>query len=754
MNKRKTYRNVLVAGIIFLIVFSCTEDPYYGEIKSNRTPTITLSSGPPEGDETVHKVEFSWLGKDPDGKIICYEFAMVSGDPVGFDPADTTGQDEWTRTYRTDSTFMVSAEEYDTNLTINNRLYARYHKTHTFFIRAIDNRGMKSQPAYRSFTAWTLAPYVIITEPVNPRPGQTQFLSNNVRFRWEAYDPVGAPRELQPADSIRYLWNVYNQNIMQQLNQHPEMFEERWTPWISYTAESDSGVSTRIGDDELLKEGHTYIIAVQAKDEAGAITSIFNNNNVRSFMAIKPTGPVLTVKEPYLGIYEFQGTSYSPRKIKVPAGFKINFSWKGDASFYGSIVSGFRYGWDITSIDDPSQWETEISPHVTSIPEKKFFGGTHTLFVESVDQLGVRTIGRIEIEIFQLSMPRNLLWVDDFYSKDFNQIVYAIPTESEHDRFWTNICSRAQRFAPEIDIYDTRDCLFTPPDAELIWNYKNIIWTCTSNSISSAWHELIKFTPESDYYKGKLYNYLPFYMQSGGHVWTLGKSDRRGGLVANIHNRAPTFPLNVKCEMMHSSFGCGDTTGATSMTYRDYCVNIIDKVKTPGIKGGPEMPFRSPERDALVSAFKDPQNPLAASLTGIPDTLTLWEEVIKDGRFFDPDDQGFTYVEIYNPGYWMIRNGLSNRWCFSPLFRMKTRSSFSPLNNSVIAFLTTRYAQVKADADGSVAAPSVHFGFPLWFFNRAQTNQIADAIFEMWNISVPRSEIKGTDSGNKIDISE
>ena len=41
---------------------------------------------------------------------------------------------------------------------------------------------------------------------------------------------------------------------------------------------------------------------------------------------------------------------------------------------------------------------------------------------------------------------------------------------------------------------------------------------------------------------------------------------------------------------------------------------------------------------------------------------------------------------------------------------------------------------VVADAEGAVGAPSVHFGFPLWFFNRAQVDSIADVIFDEWQI--------------------
>jgi hypothetical protein len=78
--------------------------------------------------------------------------------------------------------------------------------------------------------------------------------------------------------------------------------------------------------------------------------------------------------------------------------------------------------------------------------------------------------------------------------------------------------------------------------------------------------------------------------------------------------------------------------------------------------------------------------------------------------------------------------GVSRQECFSPMYRMRARSTYSVVNGDVVAFWTTKYAEVVADAEGSVSAPSVHFGLPLWFFNRAQVDSIADVVFDEWGI--------------------
>jgi hypothetical protein len=48
----------------------------------------------------------------------------------------------------------------------------------------------------------------------------------------------------------------------------------------------------------------------------------------------------------------------------------------------------------------------------------------------------------------------------------------------------------------------------------------------------------------------------------------------------------------------------------------------------------------------------------------------------------------------------------------------------------------TKYDGVVPDVESgvAVAAPSAHFGFELWFFNRTQVNALIDLIFEKWGI--------------------
>jgi hypothetical protein len=483
---------------------------------------------------------------------------------------------------------------------------------------------------------------------------------------------------------------------------------------------------------------HAYVFAVQAKDEAGAVSAIFDaRTNVRCFIVMEPTGPLLTVNETFLGTTKFIGMKTPPATVYIPAGLPINYKWSGDAGHYGGAVSTYRYGWDIKDLNNPSDWAVEPNPFHTAAPERRFYSGIHSLYIEAVDNIGTKTIGKIEVNVVPLVMDRNLLWVDDFHSNDdFIQSNYMMPTESEHDAFWLDICSRADRFDIDIDVYDTNEHFFDPPNIHTIWRYKNIIWTyCAARADFNTWMKLMRRISEQSVggvTSSVRYNVLAYYLRFGGHLWTTGKSDREGGLTASIYYLR--FPLYLKCEgRCWTCSGCQDTTGARYFPYRDYCVSMLDKAY--GVfKKDEDMPIRRLDYDALTHVVVDTRDHITISHPDLPEAIHLWEMVTRPGMFFDPMVRGFHYVELYDPSYWMRRNDLRSQSCFHPMYRMKARNTLSAINNAVIAFWATKYADVKADAPGTVAAASVHFGAPLWFFDRDEVRALADAIFAEWNI--------------------
>jgi hypothetical protein len=132
----------------------------------------------------------------------------------------------------------------------------------------------------------------------------------------------------------------------------------------------------------------------------------------------------------------------------------------------------------------------------------------------------------------------------------------------------------------------------------------------------------------------------------------------------------------------------------------------------------------------------DDSDPVTGWFAGFPKKLELWDVVTRKGNFFDPMVRGMFYVEVYDSDYYLNYIGHSSQSCFHPLYREIAMNTRSVVHEQTVAFWYTSYADVVADAPGCVAAPSVHFGFPLWFYDRVQADSVATAIFNVWQIPV------------------
>ncbi len=205
---------------------------------------------------------------------------------------------------------------------------------------------------------------------------------------------------------------------------------------------------------------------------------------------------------------------------------------------------------------------------------------------------------------------------------------------------------------------------------------------------------------------------------------TCGRADRPGGGLSEIFPDEQTLPASVLDELIPQD---RDVEYAElSLVHDDYYVTVIDKVSGQFKTGIPGI-SRSLDRDAMRMAIESGgmQNP------DLPDTLTLDETVTCFTCFFNPQDRGFTYVEVYDPQYYMDYLGRESHDCFSPLYRMSSRSTMSPLDYGAIALVASNPI---CEDPGRTGYESYHFGLPLWFIDHEQVEQIADYIFDQWDI--------------------
>lgn len=569
-------------------------------------------------------------------------------------------------------------------------------------------------------------PYVVIDSPAYS--GTDLVIPSGFTFRWHS----GAGED---PTSTRYLCSEVKNpdgeydpgfDIIADLGENPERYADLWSLWTPYNQIVGEGTEATPDEEETLDYGRYYVFAVQAKDGCGRVTDQFSGEvNARIFRMVINNPAVIIAFEPYLGFGRLDCLrSYPIEPIQIPAGLELNFSWKVSAQFGGDLEFSCRYGWDIIDLDDPDQWACPFTPGLGSAAPVTFNSGAHTLYIAAVDELGFNTMRMVHLEVVPSPMDRDLLWVDDLQGSEHPDPLRTMPTETEHDQFWTELCGAAGGFIPERDIYDCAEHSFVPPPVGEIFQYRHIIWTY-GNAISTSWERVVDFYPESMMSCfGTSASMLHMFLAKGGGLWTNGRADRRSGLAA-IFPALPLLPASFRDEM---GLTPEDTTGTNSIGQAAYGVSVVDKVLgnhkvIPGIS-------RTPDRDALRFALKETDDPLTSLLNGLPDTLGLWDEIICPECFFDPYDRGFTYVEMYNPEYYMLYCFKEDLPHFHPLYRMRSRNVLSHIDWSVIALWVTRYSHY----EGGPGPASVHFGVPLWFFDHESVEQIRDVIFEEWGI--------------------
>jgi len=506
------------------------------------------------------------------------------------------------------------------------------------------------------------------------------------------------------------------------LNEHPEAFEDLWSEW---EIPKNGYVWIDIGEDEPLLAFHHYLFAVQVMDSCGRVDSLFTHEkNARQFIT-KIRYPELTVMGKMLGSSLFRRTDLRPAPILVPPGVPLAFKWCAPRSFEWMPME-YRYGWDVQNLDDDDEWFNVWSPWLCESFERSFYSGVHVLYVEARDRSGTLTRARIEIEIIPFRMDRDLLWVDDWLLGNImpNRM---LPSESEHDEFWTGICSKSPGFDPVLDIFPADELYNALEDGPLpmavLSRYKHVIWTY-SNSVENVWKNTIRFQP---FPGGFGPNTLALYLAGGGSVLTCGRGDLNDSALGATFPQSPSMPASILDEYL-SNGPEGDHPGRFSMAWDDYYITVVDKV-IGHFKVGEDFPdgfTRHPDSDAMRSAYYH-----SGVVGDLPETLDLWDEITQPGMFFDPMVRGFFYVEVYDPAYYMDFLGLSSHDCFSPLYHMRSRSTRSPLDHAAIALVATR---PMCEDLGRVGHESYHFGLPLWFIDHGQVEQIMDYVFDRWNI--------------------
>jgi hypothetical protein len=775
--KRMAFFSILVLGAVLA---ACSTDGTQGELNKNQPPTVWLSAAPPEGSTGKYRVQLFWGGWDPDGEIAGYEYIVTDNEGT-FNPADTVGV-PWSPVSGNDSTFTFSADQPVDTLNTTNPI-AEFTRSHTFFIRAIDREGLRStEPAYRSFTSRTLSPEITIRVPVKNalNPALVPPVST---FRWKGTDYVDDLLITQEPDSVQWaLVNTASPNVpgggtskyletMAYLR--TEAAAREWYPWVWYGAPQDSGKFWTTPPVDI----GTYVFAVRAKDEAGAITPVLTEgpttcptcgNLRRVKVAARTSGPTMSVSNDYLGVVRTTSCATPVVILDSPAGVPLEFKITADASSYGGAVAGYRYGWDVSDLNDPEQWEIDVTPFVGSIatvPARAFFFGTHTLTMEVVDNNGYCTRVFVKVNVVQFTLERNLLVVDDDVTDEGTTSGWnnggTYPNDAEHDAFWLDMLSEVAGFDPEIDMIDTKrgDIALTK-----LAQYKSVIWNVAGSAdqmvesnLPQLLYQFIKYRPKNPSEglsagKAKA-NVLALGMAAGSHVMIAGQHP-----VQFVVNRAilqPTAAIRYPLILLYDLEGIAvsppsETTpmlGDLSFGYRELCLETLDyayqPVKRLRSRAGGRILYCSVQ---FIRGTDDQRNDgMRGCFSLDPDfpSLTLRPEASAPGQFYAESARGLD-AEVYNPLYFRRGSGMSGscvyvpsvtRPCFQPIYGVECLDTEEETYRQPTAFFTSAYADRVADVPGAVGARSVVFGFPPVFIAEAEFRPVMDRIlFDEWKL--------------------
>jgi hypothetical protein len=753
--------------VIFILLASaaafaaCSNSGQEGTLKPNQPPTVWLSAGPPEGSTSKYRIQMFWGGWDPDGEIAGYEYLISDNQSDTFQPSDTAGV-PWLPVAGNDSTFTFSADQQVDTLATT--LVTTFTRSHTFFIRAVDKEGLRSKhPAYRSFTARNLSPDIFVQVPKKNQlnPAEVPPITT---FRWVAKDYIDDFFTFQEPDSVQWaLVPVPNGKTFEQTIDYVRTpaADKEWQPWVWYKAPQDSG---KFWTTPVTERGN-YVFAIRAKDQAGAITPVLDEErNVRR-VRVGPlsSGPLMSVTNDYIGVIRTTSCTTPTTILDSPAGVPLDFKIRATADSYGGTISGYRYGWDIPDLNDPEQWEIDVTPFLTEakVPPRAFFFGTHTLTMEVVDNSGYCSRVEVKVNIVQFTLERNMLVVDDDVADEQATSGWnnggSWPNDAEQDAFWQDMVSEVAGFDPEIDMVNTKAGFI--PLATLA-QYKSIIWDVYSDPGLQRGlpllYSYISHRPKNpDNAQGAvtgkvLPNVLALTMAAGGHIMICGNFPIQD-VCSRIYTAGVRFPIIWKYELEGKQTGQGpdleNPVGDKSFAYRELCLETMDFSIQNSQRARAKNQYCRIDRvrphGAGATSYREDSMREALSADPNFPTLSIRPEAAAPGKWYDPASRGLD-VEVYNPLYFRSNSGLPGscqfvppapRSCFQPIYNLGCIDTQELTYNQPIAFWTSAFADRVAEVPGAVGARSVVFGFPPVFTPPDEFRPSMDYIlFNEWKL--------------------
>jgi hypothetical protein len=559
-------RNVLVAGALIVLgalaLTGCGKKPG-GTLLPNVRPSVELTNAPVSPDRSnpyFYAYRVDWSGDDPDGRVDHYEYAI---DPPTVVVHDTTkcndGDTCWVTTKKNEEIVFFRATQPDP---IKPATPPTASDFHVFVIKAVDDRGAQSEPKFRAFFAYTIAPTVRILNPI-PSPLLFAQVTPSVRVDWTGSDIDG--QFSQKPVKYKYRMLDLGDPENQVFRANPDSLRRRevatnWAGWDSTAADTQFVQFTN------LTPNHSYMFVLIGFDEAGAYSPVFSlNSNMLQLTAgfASSNGPQIHIFNQYIDyVYDSGGYSTDPLReipIEIPSHREITVNWEAFPR-PGSLIQYFRWMVD-GNINDNTQRSDEVNDYVhwsqpsPTMPNattlRGFDDGIHRFYLECADNNTQKSLGILKMTAVTPSFDHEMLIIDDtrlevdkyqagcpgFYTKPW-------PARAEFDTFmfargnvpWrctknppTGLLSPPGLFAGySFDTLGTRLGLENPANGVLlahIGKYKNLIWLVDDQGAQLTENLDQLIFPVTALYSMSAPSHastLAAYTQLGGRVWLAG----------------------------------------------------------------------------------------------------------------------------------------------------------------------------------------------------------------------------------------
>ncbi|MFH1680355.1 MAG: hypothetical protein ABIH26_06895 [Candidatus Eisenbacteria bacterium] len=465
---------LMVALLALLLAGSACDDVDSTAPDTNVPPVTTISGGPEPFDQNVYLVKLNWYGEDVDGSVESYEFAW-----------DDTA--EWFNTVLTESTYVVSSDTcclFDTLLAAagQDSIVERFFRYHTFFVRAVDNRGAKDpSPAYLTFNSTTVAPFSRITRG----PGMNSSSGRAVSIHWEGADP-DAPDNAVAA----YEYFHVTKGVLRERYGYVDgsMTRRIWNRlgWIRVGADTTAVVLRNLETGFGADGANRHLFFIRSIDDAGAVEQIpVEGVNYREWGAADTTTGVVVIRSNVMGT----ATTGSAHVGQIFEGTRVFFSWRANLGSYDGVPTGYGHTYDNPLWTAWDLLDTRYPRQGDFVPLR----GPHTFYARVRDEAGEVVSASFPFEVY--AGPRNLdttsvLVLSNFHIESARGEFY--PKPEKYESFWTDTLLINFNH----DFYDARTERVNDPPIRLMSRSTTIIlptddWEGESGQhpIVAQWHD-------------------------------------------------------------------------------------------------------------------------------------------------------------------------------------------------------------------------------------------------------------------------